>query len=84
MSKLKSIDKKNIKFVSKIVYGDYERIESTPDKYKPIKVIGKLRDNKKIPNFENILEDILIVIPYDLNNIKHLNKNDFVIMEVIL
>jgi hypothetical protein len=84
MNKSKSIDKKYIKFVSKIIYNDYERIEDTPEKYKTTKVIGKLRDNKKIPNFENILEDILIVIPYDLNNIKHLSKNDFVIMEVIL
>ncbi len=84
MNKSKSIDKKNIKFVSKIVYDDYERIEATPEKYSPIKVIGKLRDCNKIPNFENILEDILIIIPYNLNNIKHLNKKDFVIMEVII
>lgn len=80
--KSNSIDKKNIKFISYILYNGYERVETISSKFKKIKVVGKLKDKNKIPNFENILEDLLIILPYEGNEDKKELK-DWVIMEII-
>lgn len=81
--KSKSINKKDIKFISYIHYNGYERMEGLSKKFKTTKVVGKLKDTKKIPDFENILNDLLIILPYE-DNKDTINNSDWVIMDVVI
>ena len=81
--KSKSINKKDIKFISYINYNGYERVEGLSKKFKTIKVVGKLKDTKKIPDFENILSDLLIILPYEENK-NTINNLDWIIMDIVI
>jgi hypothetical protein len=81
--KSKSINKKDIKFISYIYYNGYERIEGVSKKFKTIKVVGKLKQKKQIPDFENILNDILIILPYEENK-NLINEVDWVVMDIVI
>lgn len=81
--KSNSISKKKIKFVSYIKYKEYIRLEDTTKKFSPVKTVAKLKDKDKIPDFENILNDILIILPYE-NNEKLLKEDGWIEIWVII
>lgn len=85
MTKIKSnsINKKSIKYVNYIKYKEYIRFEDISEKYKITKAIGKLKEINKIPDFENILKDLLIILPYE-NNEKLLLEKDWIEIWIVI
>lgn len=81
--KSNSISKKKIKYVSYIKYKEYIRLEDISNKFKQTKTVGKLKDKNKIPDFENILDDLLIILPYEGNEIL-LNQEGWIELWVII
>lgn len=81
--KSNSINKKSIKYVNYIKYKEYIRYEDISDKYKTTKAVGKLKELKKTPDFENILNDLLIILPYE-NNEKLLLEKDWIEIWIVI
>lgn len=81
--KPQAIRKSDILSVVGMKYKDYERQQCVPSKFNTKKVVAKLINRNKFPDFSNILSEISIIFPLESNE-NTLDKDEWLQLEVIL
>lgn len=78
-----AIRKQDILEVAALKYQGYEQFNHIPEKFKQTKIVAKLKDKNKTPNFKNILDDINLMFVYHGNE-NLLKEEDWIELVVVL
>lgn len=82
-TKPQAIRKQDIIEVASFKYEGYEKQNYVPERFVKTKIIAKLKDKNKTPNFKNILDDVTLMFHLE-NNEALLEDNSWIELEVVL
>ena len=82
-TKPQAIRKQDIIEVSSFKYEGYVKQNYVPERFVKTKIVAKLKDKNKTPNFKNILDDVTLMFHLQ-NNEFLLADNSWIELEVVL
>lgn len=82
-TKPQAIRKQDIIEVASFKYDGYEKQNYVPEKFVKTKIVAKLKDKNKTPNFKNILDDVTLMFLLQ-NNEALLEDKNWIELEVVL
>jgi hypothetical protein len=82
-TKPQAIRKQDIIEVASFKYEGYEKQNYVPERFVKTRIVAKLKDKNKTPNFKNILDDVTLMFLLE-NNEGLLANNGWIELEVVL
>lgn len=81
--KPQAIRKQDIIEVASFKYEGYEKQNYVPERFVKTRIVAKLKDKNKTPNFKNILDDVTLMFHLE-NNEGLLAESGWIELEVVL
>lgn len=82
-TKPQAIRKQDIIEVASFKYEGYEKQNYVPERFVKTRIVAKLKDKNKTPNFKNILDDVTLMFLLE-NNEGLLAESGWIELEVVL
>lgn len=82
-TKPQAIRKQDIIEVASFKYEGYEKQNYVPERFVKTRIVAKLKDKNKTPNFKNILDDVTLMFHLE-NNEGLLAESGWIELEVVL